>query len=902
MASNDTVVRITADATGYTAALERARQSASSFIASQEAAAARTAAAQQAIEEATSNASQASARQINAFIQSLGRQADAAGKTRAELLQMQAAALGVSGSAQQYIDRIADASQHTEELSFKTAGARRELLVLAHEASQGNWKNFGGSLLVLGERIDAMSLIFSATGVAAAALAGSIAAIAVAAIKGAEEAKQFNAALELTNNFAGLTRDSFAAMAEAVSGNSGASLGKSHEVLLDLAQSGKLTSDEMQNLASVILRTADISGQKLEEVEKEYDKLAEDPAKWASEHNASMHFMDVATYQHIQALQEAGDRHKAIQAVIEATAAQVENSSTVHLSAAARAWDNLSSSVQTFWQKLKQGLSTGASLQDQIDTLTGERSDIQGNLFSAGRVAEIDNRIAALKRLQRAQADNAALQSANAQQQQTAIEAVQRIDRMRDQLMNNAERREKELAQLAKDRKSILNAGGTFSDAQYAQMVADINSKYKDPKQKKPKALQDDSGTRMLQSLRDQQAALEAQLSSTTKLTNAESELAKFEQQISDWKNKTLTPQQQSLMKDQNAIRAQLQKNVELEKEVQHRNDLAKLQERAAQLDESMASYQKGQTDQYGRQLDAFGMGSEALKNVEAVKSIYSEYQRLQEQLDKATPRDLLGGADYTAASAKIKAGLQQSLDDYDTYYASLKQKQGDWENGFSAGFQNYLDLAHNVATQAQGAFTDATKGMEDALVKFATTGKLSFTDLANSIISDIIRIQARAAAAGLLESIASAFGGSVAGGLGSFDTTGSAAASSAAVMNTGYVSTLSGPSSLMSSYASLPARASGGAVNDGTAYLVGEMGPEVFVPGQSGSIIANRDLAGSGVSSVKVEIVNQGSQQSQVKSATPKLDASGMVIRIVLDDLQKGGPVRSAIQNLPKP
>jgi hypothetical protein len=45
--------------------------------------------------------------------------------------------------------------------------------------------------------------------------------------------------------------------------------------------------------------------------------------------------------------------------------------------------------------------------------------------------------------------------------------------------------------------------------------------------------------------------------------------------------------------------------------------------------------------------------------------------------------------------------------------------------------------------------------------------------------------------------------------------------------------------------------RASGGPVNRGTAYLVGEEGPELFVPGQSGGIIPNGQTKKAGAAAV---------------------------------------------------
>ena len=38
-----------------------------------------------------------------------------------------------------------------------------------------------------------------------------------------------------------------------------------------------------------------------------------------------------------------------------------------------------------------------------------------------------------------------------------------------------------------------------------------------------------------------------------------------------------------------------------------------------------------------------------------------------------------------------------------------------------------------------------------------------------------------------------------------------------------------------------------------------------------------------------------------QAKSATPRFDVNGTIVTVVIEDLQNGGPIRSAIQNLPR-
>nr|WP_285442798.1 phage tail tape measure C-terminal domain-containing protein [Burkholderia glumae] len=96
-----------------------------------------------------------------------------------------------------------------------------------------------------------------------------------------------------------------------------------------------------------------------------------------------------------------------------------------------------------------------------------------------------------------------------------------------------------------------------------------------------------------------------------------------------------------------------------------------------------------------------------------------------------------------------------------------------DWSSGAVKAVNDYADTAANKFQQVGSLVGDLTKGMEDAFTTFVTTGKLSFSSLATSIIADIVRIQARAlvaqAATGASSWLSGLFsaGMSLAGGLG---------------------------------------------------------------------------------------------------------------------------------------
>jgi hypothetical protein len=105
-----------------------------------------------------------------------------------------------------------------------------------------------------------------------------------------------------------------------------------------------------------------------------------------------------------------------------------------------------------------------------------------------------------------------------------------------------------------------------------------------------------------------------------------------------------------------------------------------------------------------------------------------------------------------------------------------------------------------------QGAADAAGRGIETALVRATRTGKLGFEDLKKVALSVLAEIAASAIRSG----IDAILGGGKSGG--------------------GLLSAIGGLSGA-------PGRATGGPVSPGGAYLVGERGPELFVPTASGRV-----------------------------------------------------------------
>ena len=151
-----------------------------------------------------------------------------------------------------------------------------------------------------------------------------------------------------------------------------------------------------------------------------------------------------------------------------------------------------------------------------------------------------------------------------------------------------------------------------------------------------------------------------------------------------------------------------------------------------------------------------------------------------------------------------------------------IAQSQRTFEFGWKKAYASYVDTATNAAKLGEEAFVSVTSNMEQALDQFVSTGKLKCGDLARSIIADLLKIQMRAQLTSMFGALGKIFGFGGGGGSGLFSTAPSAGGLKLAF-------------------------ADGGDPPVGMASLVGERGPELFVPKTAGTIIPNHQLGSMG-------------------------------------------------------
>jgi lambda family phage tail tape measure protein len=230
---------------------------------------------------------------------------------------------------------------------------------------------------------------------------------------------------------------------------------------------------------------------------------------------------------------------------------------------------------------------------------------------------------------------------------------------------------------------------------------------------------------------------------------------------------------------------------------------------------------------------------------------------KLNNDLNLAAQEQLIDRENQLATEAERLARARNDI--------SRSIREGTLEQGFGLAMEEYFRNAATAMERGQQIFTSVIGNMGAAIDNFVRTGKFAFKDFARSIIQDIISIQLRAQATQLFGMALSGFGGKYTPGSNSF----------VGPMPQGF--------------------ADGGSPPVGVASLVGERGPELFIPRTAGTIIPNNSLAGGmGGSSGPVfngpYIANMSAIDTQ--SATQFLAKNKQTIWAVNQSAQRSLPV----------
>ena len=610
------------------------------------------------------------------------------------------------------------------------------------------------------------------------AAAAAAAVLALAYKQGSDETTAFTTALAMTGNTAGTTSNQLADLAQQVSATGG-TVGKAAGVLAQLAASTRIPKEAFESIAVAAIAFEKATGVAAEETVKNFEKIAKDPTAEILKLNESMNFLTASTYEQIRALQEQGNVTAAAQLANEAYESGLERTATSvqkNLGYLETGWNAVKSAAKSAWDA---ALNIGREdtldqqikkLDDQLQAIakarelnTARRGDGVANLTPNDdfreQALEADKTQKLI--LKNEEERRAASKGFQQQQQQQALQDQLQIDKLRKETQSNADKREKEIGEyrlLIERRVASAKATGDksllISAEEQARQIAAINEKYKDPKVAKTPQYREDAGMKMLDTLRQQNAALQTQNSSIDEQTGKyqtpgvqAKALAAFEQQIADIKTKDVqTADQKSILANEELLRAQLKRNVALEQEVAARKQSYEEAQKLQTFQDNLDAKNNNAQDGLNSQLAGVGQGGKLRERLKEDLAIRKDYQTQLDQIQAQFNKGQISEGLYKQETELVNEALAERLVAQQDYYNQVDSASKNFFNGVSESWANYVTEAEDYSSQAAEATTtvlnDATSSIAsglDGIIKGTETVGEAFANLGVSMASAIL-------------------------------------------------------------------------------------------------------------------------------------------------------------------
>lgn len=727
-------------------------------------------------------------------VDSLRRQADTLGFTRQQQILYNAALRGVplpildelktklaqtgeaaAKSAKQFNQYGISAAQEAAALRGVPAqitdifvglqGGQNPLTVLLQQG--GQLKDMFGGVVPAARALGGALLGLINPYTLAAAAAGTL---ALAAYRGGQEAEKFRESLILTGGAAGKTADDLVGLSKSL-GQTLGSQSRAADVLNQVIATGRVTSGVISEVTLASARWSQATGQDVADVVAEFAKIAEDPVQAVLDLNDKYGILTTSVYQLADALVRQGREQEAAELVAREASRELDERAARHtenLGTLQRAWRGVATAAKLAWDFMLD-IGREDTLGEKIATAQRELRAIQdnqriaverGSKLSEGEAKTLRTaaaRVAALEAERDAGRQAATAEAERVRVQREGIAALAELNDRVDQGASKTEKLRKAREQNQRLIERIRQGGQEVTEKQIKALDDATKRQYEDKGGNTVAA-----GARMLAQAREQEAVLRAQLDSSVKIGTARSQLLRFEQQITDLKaGKQLTADQKSILSQEKALRAQLTRNAGLEAEAEALKQIVRV-ETARQANQAALA---NDMMRYADALEVFGGSSRMREQVAAQQQILRDYQRLLQQATRDLARDQITQETFDSLRSGLETSLAERLKAQRGYYEQLDALEKDWRVGARGGLEEYAFQAGNVAEGMRSAFQSAFQGAEEALTRFVIGGKLSFRDLANSILEDLARISIRQSITGPL---AGALGSALSGMLGS--------------------------------------------------------------------------------------------------------------------------------------
>ena len=409
--------------------------------------------------------------------------------------------LGKINNQRVALSTVESLNEGTKKLNLNSLSARRSIAGMFKQLASGNFASAGNSLLTIGNMTGRLPPLFSAATFSVGIFIATAYKMSQVISTIISDQKRFNRALISTGNYAGATVGGLEAMSQRI-GKINHNYSETRGVIAELTSEGRLSAKSIENIATASAYMAQVTGKSAQDAVQSFKGIENSVTSWAVESNKQYHWLDLATYQRIAALEAQGDTEQAIAVATERYAKEMEvsaNKMQEQLNWLEDAWRRFKNGVSVLGNELKKELKFDlglSSLEEDIERM--EKAKKRGFYIVPG-AGYIPYTKSDDKALQEKQAQRDKQQKEVQEKHDTdvinekAINAQKELDELHKQNASDAEKQAKAVDDLRKKyealwanekgRKDLQAQGVTskdgksFSGGQYDKDVKSITDK-----------------------------------------------------------------------------------------------------------------------------------------------------------------------------------------------------------------------------------------------------------------------------------------------------------------------------------------------------------------------------------------------------------------------------------------
>lgn len=694
------------------------------------------------------------------FVASLKQQADSIGKTRAELLEMKAAQLGVSTEAAPFINALKQQEQALKKqqnamgLAGISAGqykmAMRQLpmqitdvvtslasgmpvwLVAVQQGGQIK-DSFGG----IGNTFKVLLSYINPLTVGAVALGVALAAIAKAGYDSWKSQRDLANALVLTGGYAATTTGQITSLTDEINKTSSATVGSIQAIATSLAQSGKYSINQIKAITKTTAEWAAQTGESEKTITGYFDSIAKDPVKGLAELNDQFNFLKEGQLTYIESLRKTKGETAAAEAATKLFADTMDK----------RLKDIADSAtpLETMWTDIKKwaadswkwvGDHTVGALNLIVDTVSSIINVIR-KLIADGDAMIAQFIVDAGRQLQKVPGMGDFGNDFLAQQEQLIKDSKAKSAELAKTIAEQQARIAKgEMGYI--DAAKNKNVSGGYSSATKDK----VNQEEKDIlKNRNARKEQVDAGVKIDEQYQSELLSLQAQLKVLQQHKGLDDKIsqqrkdyfttvAKFQVLEEASTKRKLTQSEKQMLANKQSIIAMAEQKAIVGDQIVRQQRLNALLDKSVKYQNQMAEKTKALQD-------TAGMGSKQQERYRANAQIAADWKNNGGSLDDAQFKQMQAASDQ--------------------FYAQQDAQMLDWKAGFTHAWADIGNEVNDVYSNIGSITQNAFNGMATVLTDFVMTGKASFSDFARSVISDITSMLIKMA---LFNAMSAALGG----------------------------------------------------------------------------------------------------------------------------------------------